>query len=139
MEKDIVRKCSSDFAGADLDGHRSERGVPETGLHSRGWRMADASSGDPGEIFRNQLYSGDPGGDEPMSYPEIREEMEAAGYRMDDATYEKIVSYARRKAEVSGKDESYLPYLLPDVVREHFVRVAINAFTAEVMKLQAGG
>lgn len=74
-----------------------------------------------------------------MSYPEIREEMESAGYRMDDATYEKIVSYARHKAEVSGKDESYLPYLLPDVIREHFTRVAINAFTAEVMKLQAGG
>ncbi len=74
-----------------------------------------------------------------MSYPEIREEMEAAGYRMDDATYENIVSYARRKAEVSGKDESYLPYLLPDVIREHFTRVAINAFTVEVMKLQAGG
>lgn len=67
------------------------------------------------------------------SYTEIREEMEKAGYALEDSEFEKVVAYARRKAEVSGKDESYMPYLLPDVIREWITRQAINAVSIAAM------
>lgn len=67
------------------------------------------------------------------SYAEIREEMEKSGYSLEDSEYEKVVAYAKRKAEVSGKDESYMPYLLPDVIREWVTRKAINAVTMAAM------
>ncbi len=74
-----------------------------------------------------------------MLYPEIRKKAEDAGYHMDDEEYGKIVAYAKRKAAFSGKGDSYIPYLLPDVIREYFVRVAINSFSIELLKIQSGG
>lgn len=68
-----------------------------------------------------------------MSYPEIRAVMEERGYAVDDAQYEEVVAYARRKAAASGKDESYMPYLLPDVIKEWVVSRAINAVTIAAM------
>lgn len=68
-----------------------------------------------------------------MNYPEIRADMEKRGYAVDDAQYEEVVAYARRKAAVSGKDESYMPYLLPDIIKEWVVRKAINAVTMAAM------
>ena len=77
------------------------------------------------------------------SYTTIREEMENAGYVLEDSEFEKVVAYARRKAEVSGKDESYMPYLLPDVIREWITRQAINAVSIAAMTaeriLKTGG
>ena len=74
-----------------------------------------------------------------MQYPEIRKKAEDAGYRMDDETFGKVVAYAKRKAATSGKGDSYIPYVLPDMIREYFVRIAINSFSAELMKIQSGG
>ncbi len=62
-------------------------------------------------------------------YPEIKEKLEEQGYEFPDGLYEWLLAYARRKAEVAGKGESYIPYLLPDVVREYFFREYINMTT----------
>lgn len=59
-------------------------------------------------------------------YREIRESMEKEGYRLQDGEYENLLEYARRKAKTAGKDESYLPLLLPDVIKEYFFRAYIN-------------
>lgn len=45
---------------------------------------------------------------------------------MSDEEWDEQLAYARRKAKCAGKDESYIPYLLPDVIREFFIRAAIN-------------
>lgn len=51
-----------------------------------------------------------------MSYQGIRERMEVEGYKVSDDEFSQILSYAKRKAKVSGKEESYLPFLLPDLM-----------------------
>ena len=61
-----------------------------------------------------------------QDYREIRESMEKEGYRLQDGEYENLLEYARRKAKSAGKDESYLPLLLPDVIKEYFFRAYIN-------------
>lgn len=70
-----------------------------------------------------------------IEYPEIREQMEAEGFKMTDEEYAGHIAYARRKAEVAGKQEDYIPYLLPDVIKEHYMREAINSFTMGLMEL----
>lgn len=65
-----------------------------------------------------------------MEFEEIRSALETAGYRLDDAQYQEAVAYAYRKAAASGKDESYVPLLLPDVIRERVVRHTINTISA---------
>ena len=72
-----------------------------------------------------------------VEYQEIRTELEADGFRLDDEEYTEAVNYARRKAKSSGKDESYMPYLLPDVIREWIIRKAINSVT--LAAIQTGG
>lgn len=59
-------------------------------------------------------------------YEEIKKEIEKDGYTLTNAEFSCLVEYARRKAEVAGKDESYLPYLIPDVVKEYFFRAWVN-------------
>lgn len=61
-----------------------------------------------------------------QDYREIRESMEKEGYRLQDGEYENLLEFARRKAKSAGKDESYLPLLLPDVIKEYFFRAYIN-------------
>ena len=61
-----------------------------------------------------------------VEYQEIRTELEADGFRLDDEEYTEAVNYARRKAKSSGKDESYMPYVLPDVIREWITRKAMK-------------
>ncbi len=61
-----------------------------------------------------------------QDYREIRESMEKEGYKLQDGEYENLLEYARRKAKSAGKDESYLPLLLPDVIKEYFFRAYIN-------------
>ncbi|MCC8066392.1 MAG: hypothetical protein LIO94_04740 [Clostridiales bacterium] len=62
-------------------------------------------------------------------YREIKDELENKGYVISDSEFDCIVEYARRKAETSGKDEGYLPLLIPDVVKEYFFRTACNMAT----------
>ena len=59
----------------------------------------------------------------------IRRDAEADGYRLTDEQFGKLVQYVRRKALVSGRNEAYVPYLLPDVIKEYFGRRAINTLT----------
>lgn len=71
-----------------------------------------------------------------VEYQEIRKEMEAYGFNMEDEEFAEALEYSRRKAKAAGKDESYIPYLLPDVIRERFTRRAINSFTFAVMEIE---
>lgn len=61
-----------------------------------------------------------------QDYRGIRKSMEEEGYKLQDGEYENLLEYAGRKAETAGKDESYLPLLLPDVIKEYFFRAYIN-------------
>lgn len=69
-------------------------------------------------------------------YQDIRKDLEADGYSLEDEQFSKLLEYARRKARVAGKNEKYIPFLLPDVIREWFVRNAINAFSMAVMEAE---
>lgn len=69
-------------------------------------------------------------------YQDIRKDMEADGCPLEDEQFSSLVEYARRKARVAGKDETYIPFLLPDVIREWFVRNAVNAFSMAVMEAE---
>lgn len=60
-------------------------------------------------------------------YEGIRKELEKEGYKLPDDTFRTLLEYTRRKATISGQDESYLPVLLLDVVKEYFFRTAISA------------
>lgn len=70
-----------------------------------------------------------------LKYQGIRERMEADGYRVGDDEFSEIVSYAKRKAETAGKDESYLPLLLPDVIREWVIRQTVNRYSMAMMEI----
>ena len=51
----------------------------------------------------------------PVEYQEIRMTLaECEGLHLTDTEFDDVVSYARRKAQVAGKGEDYLPYLLPE-------------------------
>lgn len=71
-----------------------------------------------------------------VDYQDIRRELETDGFQMEDKEYTEVVAYARRKAKAFGKDESYMPYLLPDLIREWLTRKAINSFTFAVMEIE---
>lgn len=62
-------------------------------------------------------------------YPEIRKRLEAQGLVLTDEEYAEQVRYARRKCEVNGKGEDYMPLLLPDVIKEYLMRSYINMVT----------
>ena len=70
-----------------------------------------------------------------LIYQDVRERMEADGYKVSDDEFSQILSYARRKAEVSGKGESYLPLLLPDVIREWLIRQTVNRYSIAMMEI----
>lgn len=63
-------------------------------------------------------------------YPEIKRALEAQGYALPDELYKYLLAYTRRKARCAGKDESYIPYLLPDVVKEYYLQLCITTLTA---------
>lgn len=69
-------------------------------------------------------------------YEDIRQDEEKQGHSMTDEKFIELVQYAERKATVAGKDESYIPYLLPDVIKEYFIRNAINEVTIGVMEFE---
>lgn len=70
-----------------------------------------------------------------LNYQDVRERMEEDGYKVGDDEFSQILSYARRKAEASGKGESYLPFLLPDVIREWLIRQAVNQYSIAMMEI----
>ena len=53
---------------------------------------------------------------------------------MTDGEYEKLLDYARNKAHMAGKDESYMPYLLPDVIKDHFFMLWVNNRSMMILK-----
>lgn len=69
-------------------------------------------------------------------YEDIRKDAEKQGYSMTDRKFTELVQYAERKAAVAGKDESYIPYLLPDVIKEYFIRNAINEVSNGMMEFE---
>lgn len=62
-----------------------------------------------------------------QDYGQIRQDLGEKGYKLSDSEFADLAEYARRKAKVAGKDESYLPLLLPDVIEEYYFRIFINA------------
>ena len=70
-----------------------------------------------------------------LNYQGIRERMEADGYKVGDDEFVQILSYAKRKADVSGKGESYLPFLLPDMIREWLIRQTVNGYSIAMMEI----
>ena len=70
-----------------------------------------------------------------LNYQGIRERMEADGYKVGDDEFVQILSYAKRKAQVSGKGESYLPFLLPDMIREWLIRQTVNGYSIAMMEI----
>lgn len=69
-------------------------------------------------------------------YKSIRKQTAEEGYSVSDTVFGDLVGYARRKAEIAGQGEAYIPMLLPDVIREWCIRNAINAFSTEAMKIK---
>ena len=69
-------------------------------------------------------------------YQSIREKAEADGYKVDDDTFQELIKYARRKAKVAGRDESYLTFLLTDVIKEWCIRRAISVCSIAMMQIQ---
>ena len=69
-------------------------------------------------------------------YQDIREKAEADGYKVNDDTFRELIEYARRKAKVAGRDESYLPFLLPDVIKEWYIRRAINVYSLAMVQIK---
>lgn len=69
-------------------------------------------------------------------YQDIRSKATEDGYEIDDKSFSKLVEYARRKATISGRDESYLPFLLPDVIKEWHIGRAVNTYSIAMMQIQ---
>lgn len=59
----------------------------------------------------------------------IRKELEKEGYTLSNGEFASLLEYARRKAESAGKDETYLPLLLPDVIKEYFFRACVTGIS----------
>ena len=66
---------------------------------------------------------------------EVRKKMESEGMILTQAEFEVIVKCARRKLEVCKKDESYLPLLLEDEIKNYFFRITVNAAGLLMMAL----
>lgn len=67
-----------------------------------------------------------------MSYDQVREEMRKEGLEITRQEYEDGLNLAVRKAACAGKDSSYIPLLLPDVIRQIKFSNIVNAM-AELM------
>ena len=61
-----------------------------------------------------------------QEFEDLREELEKDGYILSNGEFESLLEYAKRKAKTAGKDESYLPLLLPDVIKEYFFRTGVT-------------
>lgn len=70
------------------------------------------------------------------AYKNIRKKAAEDGYSVSDAVFGDLITYAKRKAEIAGQGETYIPILLPDVIKEWCIRNAINAFSTEAMRIK---
>lgn len=61
-----------------------------------------------------------------QNYESIKQQLEKDGYKISNAEFSCLLEYAKKKAAVTGKNEDYLQYLLPDIVKEYFFRMAVN-------------
>lgn len=64
-----------------------------------------------------------------QAYESVKKQLEKDGYKISNAEFSCLVEYARRKAKIAGKDETYIPILLPDMAKEYFYRMAVNMET----------
>lgn len=67
-------------------------------------------------------------------HDELKINIEKDGIRLSEAEYQSVVEYAKRKAEISGKDESYLMVLIPDVIKECFYNSYVTNISAMRME-----
>lgn len=51
---------------------------------------------------------------------------EKLGFRIPEVVATSILWYARRKCELAGQPESYLPLLYETELADHYMRLAIN-------------
>lgn len=61
-----------------------------------------------------------------QEYESIKQQLEKDGYKISNVEFSCLVEYARRKAKIAGKDETYIPILLPDTVKEYIFRKGVN-------------
>ena len=65
-----------------------------------------------------------------MSSDKIMAAREAAeetlGFRIPEVVATSVLWYARRKCELAGQPESYLPLLYETELTDHYMRMAIN-------------
>lgn len=67
-----------------------------------------------------------------MSQAEIEEivsEFRKSTYNISDEDVEDVLDLCRRKIEITGQSEDYMRLLLPDELKNHCCRMAVNATT----------
>lgn len=67
-----------------------------------------------------------------MSKAEIEEivsEFRKSIYNISDEDVEDVLELSRRKIEITGQLEDYMKLLLPDELKNHCFRMAVNATT----------
>lgn len=60
---------------------------------------------------------------------EIVTEFRESICEISDEEVEDVLRMCKRKMEITGKEESYLKLLLPDELKNHVIRRAVNATT----------
>ena len=71
-----------------------------------------------------------------QEYESVKQQLEKDGYKISNAEFSYLVEYAKRKAKIAGKDESYIPILFPDMVKEYFFRMGVSLETMKVIYLR---
>lgn len=61
-----------------------------------------------------------------QEYESVKQQLEKDGYKISNAEFSCLIEYAKRKVKIAEKDESYIPILLPDMVKEYFFRMGVN-------------
>lgn len=76
-----------------------------------------------------------------MSQAEIEQivsEFRKSTYNVSDEAVEDVLKLCRRKMEITGQREDYMKLLLPDELKNHCFRMAINA-TAVLRQMEKEG
>lgn len=74
-----------------------------------------------------------------QEYESVKQQLEKDGYKISNAEFSCLIEYAKRKVKIAEKDESYIPILLPDMVKEYFFRMGVNLEVIperEIIRLQ---
>lgn len=62
-----------------------------------------------------------------MTVEEARKSAEAQlGFEIPDEVADEVMAFSKRKCELNGKGESYLPLLYVDELKQYYFRMAIN-------------